>query len=243
MTPVTNNNNKDLCDEENNHGHGHEHEHEIILRSLPTNHSEEEEPDDDGQPFSYGHWRPAWSRSRTMTALLGAAAGAGVGVIVGGGSVVFRAAGAKPSTIITSNKQVANVPGYEQVDVGECVDANSQYYPVITYLGIANVDECATKCNTCVAVDFPTLVGMIHNPGAGNCRCLVSQTFTVPPGLDFSQFDNEGPCQAFKNGITGTFTGTGPINGTIPYPGETCYKVGGGGGSKAGKTSKAPKSG
>ena len=238
MTPVTNNNKVILRgeDEENNPGH------EIILRSLPnedemssaTNHPEEEEPDadedEDEQPFSYGRWRPAWRRSRALTAFLAAA---GVAAAVGTASVVFRAAGGKASTTITSNMQVANVPapaGYEvvgNVGDGTCQDGNqpiTRNYPYVTYSGVSgdsvsDVDECATKCNECVAVDFP-LVGMSHNPNyaRGYCDCYVSQTGS----LNFSKFSNSGPC--FSAFTEDGNSGTGPIAGTFPFAdGTTCY--------------------
>ena len=254
MTPVTNNNDI-LHDEEDNHGHGHE----IILRSLPnedempsaTNHPEEEEPDadddEDEQPFSYGRWCPAWRRSRTLTAFLAAA---GVGAAVGGGSAVFRAAGAggKPSTTITSNMQVANVlapAGFEVVgNVGDgslCQDGNlpiARNYPYVEYHEIATADDCATKCNACVAGDFPTFVGMSHSPPFDKCLCYVSQTV---PNVDLTQINSIGGCGYIRQ--ASTISGTGPINGTLSVGGGyTCYRYVGGG-SKAGKTPKAPKRG
>ena len=238
---MSNNNNKAILrlrDEESNPGH------EIILRSLPNenemtaanNHNHpEEEPDKDEKPSASGHtnrwpWRPAFSRSRALTALLAAA---GVGAAVGGGSVVFRAAGAggKPSTTITSNMQVANVvsapTGYEQVGNlgdGYCADGSSQGYPGVAYGDIATAAACATKCNTCVAVDFTMFVGMNHNPtvSGGACLCWVSQTGS----LDFSQFGS-GECAAYQANTVNP--GTGPIARTNANPGWTCYKFVGGG--------------
>ena len=252
---MSNNNNKVIlrlrdADEENNPGH------EIILRSLPnenevpsaaSNRHPEEEPDadEDEQPFSYGRWRPAWSRSRALTAFLAAA---GVGVVVGTASVVFRAAGGKPSTTITSNKQVANVvsapTGYEQVgnvNDGFCADGSSQFYPNVQYYGpaTASVSDCATKCNAnaCVAGDFP-FVGLAHSTDSQGCVCFVSQTV---PNVDLSQINNIGGCrysrQSSSDSGTGTIAGTKSMGG-----GWTCYRYVGGG-SKAGKTPKAPKRG
>lgn len=256
MTPVTNN--KDLRDEENNHHHGHE----IILHLMPnenemaTNHPEPEEEELDEEDEMEMHpdagntnrWRPGWSRSRALTAFL---ATAGVGAVVGGGSVVFRAARGKPS--ISSNMQAANanvpvdLPGYTFVGIGNCQDAAQKPYPQVIFKGgsVETAQLCATKCEECVVGPGGfTFVGFYYYTfgGEAGCSCLVSQT---DPRVDFSQFRDDGICKADDtDNNSSVFSGTGPISSARPGTSSTCYKVGGGGGSKSGKTkrSKAPKS-
>ena len=229
MTPVTNH--KDLRDEENNHGHGHE----IILHSMPNakenemaaNHPEEDDEEEldeeDEMHSSNTNHGCRFSRSRALTAFLAAA---GVVAVVGGGSIVFLAAGGKPSTTITSNMQVANVlapAGYQVVGAagdGICQDESSEDYPFVQYAGIGTADGCATKCNECVAGDFPTFVGMYYIPSQAVCGCLVSQTGS----LDFSQLS--GTCYP-DGGSSANDLGTGPVARTGPFPFEgvvcTCY--------------------
>ena len=240
MTPVTNNN-KDLHDEEDNHGHGHE----IILRSLPnedkmpstaaTHPEPEEEPDadEDEQPSSYGRWRPwPWSRSRTLTGFLAAA---GVGVVVGGGSVVFRAAaaGGKPSTISSSSMQA--VACFDVVGGGRCRDESWKSYPYVQYNGFPTVDACANKCDECVAGRVGSLVGLELNPDeyGGQCKCLLNQTGS----LDFSQM-----CGS-NNGASTDDKGNGPIFFNLTRGAEdwTCYGIVGGGGGCGTSTSKSSK--
>ena len=204
---------------------------------MATNHPEEPEAE---EPFRRTN-RYLFSRSRALTALLAAA---GVGAAVGTASVVFRAASGNPSTI-TSNKQVANVllapDGYEQVgNLGDglCADANSNSHPYATFFSLFAVGDCADKCNECVATAFTTsFVGMAYNPTTQTCTCMVSQTGTI---VDFSQINCIGGCK--YNAAAPSNTGTGPIAGTVPFSGWTCYRFVGGG-SKASKTPKAPKRG
>ena len=234
---MSNNNNKAILrlrDEESNPGH------EIILRSLPNenemaaaNNHPKEEPDKDEMHSGNSNnnrwrWCPAWRRSRALTAFLAAA---GVGAAVGGGSAVFRAAGAggKASTTITSNMQVANVPapdGYEVVGDGVCVDGNSQGYPNVQYFGdtISSTGICATICNACVAGDF-TFVGMAHSPTSKGCACFVSQTV---PNVDLSQINSNLGCGTDLQ--SSSEPGAGPIAGTNQSGGGwTCYSFVGGG--------------
>ena len=252
MTPVTNN--KDFHDEENNHGHiGHE----IILHSMPnenemaTNHledDEEQELDKEDEMHSSNTNRGCrFSRSRALTALL---ATAGVGAVVGGRSVVFRAARGKPS--ISSSMQAANanvpvdLPGFTFVGIGNCQDAAQKPYPQVIFKGGSGetAQLCATKCEECVVGPGGfTFVGFYYYTfmGEASCSCLVSQT---DPRVDFSQFRDDGICKADDTDNSSVFSGTGPISSARPGISSTCYKVVGGGGSKSGKTkrSKAPKS-
>jgi hypothetical protein len=122
MTPVTNNH--DIPHDEVFNGQ------EVEAAALPpptemaVNHPEdkEEELEHDVHSTNTNRWRPGWSRSRALTAFL---ATAGVGAVVGTGSVVFRAASGKTSI---SSKQAAAVAtdllidDYIEFGDGFCLD-------------------------------------------------------------------------------------------------------------------------
>ena len=257
MTPVTYH--KDLRDEENNHGHiGHE----IILHSMPNanenemaaNHPEEDDEEEldeeDEMHSSNTNHGCRFSCSRALTALL---ATAGVGVVVGGGSVVFLAARGKASISSSINMQLANVQaapeGYEVVGVGECQDVNGQLYPEVQFVSVLTPEACADKCK-CVTNDENTALtvqGLSYTLFENKCSCYVdspvsnSDLSPLYAGCTIVNYlgttdggderTGEGEIESSSNPTGGSYT--------------TCYKVGGGGGtSKAGKTkgSKAPKS-
>ena len=258
MTPVTNN--KDLRDEENNHGQVG---HEIILHSMPNpnedempataNHLEDDEEDEMHSSNTNRGCRV--SRSRALTAFL---ATAGVGAVVGGGSVVFRAASGGKTSISSSMQAavVQEVEGYDIIiGVGPCLDENNDGYPNIKYSEFADpastlntAQLCANKCEECVEDTFDSkYVGFYHDSEYPyGCFCLVSNP--VDPA-EFDQFNNDvGPCGKVDS-INSSALGSGPVKSTLGvFTSITCYgRVEGGGGtsnSKSGKTkaSKAPNS-
>ena len=184
MTPVTNN--KDLRDEENNHHHGHE----IILHSMPNedempaNHPEDDEEQElDKEDEMEMHpdagntnrWRPGsgWSRSRALTAFLAAA---GVGVVVGGGSVVFLAARGKSS--ISSSKQAAVatdllIDDYIEFGDGVCLDGADKRYAYVEFPRVSDPDECAANCECAQGIKGVQLRGFTITTRSRHCACFV----------------------------------------------------------------------